>query len=973
MKGINMKSTFYQYSEPPEPPPDSSWPFEEELQKPIHSPIKFDAGKPKQHELDFRQGIRFAPDFPDPQGLLQTAYQDFRAFLKSINLNDTGPCPLIIEHARTSIFEEYRVVVQKDRIAILSADTEGIRRGLIHLEDMILSRGAYCLPIGVTARKPVIRTRISRCFYGPINRPPRCRDELTDDVNYYPDGYLNRLAHNGVNVLWLTITFEDTCPSKIIPEYGRDSARRLDKLRQTVQRCARYGIKIYPFCIEPAAFPANSPILKAHPELKGHTKGEWMSAFCTSSDMGRAYLEEATRTLFSLVPGLGGLIVIPVGERFTHCYSSSLPINCPRCSKKQPWEVLADTLAAMARGMHSVAPDAELVSWPYSQLFCWGKKLMINAAGHMPKNVILQHNFETGGKVKQLGKWRPLWDYWLSWVGPSKIFADCARAARKNKTRVFAKLQVGCSHEVATVPHIPAPGLIHNKYQKMHRLGVSGAMQGWYFGNYPSLMSKAAGMLSFAPFPKTENDFLLSLARRDWGRYAPKMVTAWQHFKKGYSQYPGANFFGYYGPMHDGVVWPLYLVPRHLPLSPTWVLAYPPSGDQIGECVTSVFTYEEMMRLCKAMRDSWLKGVAIVRKLEPVFKTNNDCLQDIYTARALGIQFDSGYNIFLFYYLRDKLAVGADARTGKAILKKMRAIVQAELRNDKELLDLCLKDPRLGFHSEAEGYKYFPEKIKWRIKQLKELLKHEFPLVERQVGRRSNNLFADYTGIGPAGNSYRCRRIENGPVLFNDPLGTSWQKLPLSRCSFWAAPDHADPKIYWGNAKPLCPVARQNTPPSRLSWRAAHDRKAIYLCLYLDNDQNTGTESGSPPNSADDSIVISVEPSRLRSRIMFHASANGIVQALIDDMCAASVRTGWKANMVRKGDNCAVSFIIPFHCLGINPFAGADGKRFRFNAHRWFAANSMYNSWAEIHRALCRLSFGYDHPENYGWLVLEDD
>ena len=50
----------------------------------------------------------------------------------------------------------------------------------------------------------------------------------------------------------------------------------------------------------------------------------------------------------------------------------------------------------------------------------------------------------------------------------------------------------------------------------MHELGVSGAMQSWYFGNYPSLMTKAAGELSFAPFPATEKDFLQRLAAIHW-------------------------------------------------------------------------------------------------------------------------------------------------------------------------------------------------------------------------------------------------------------------------------------------------------------------------------------------------------------------------------------------------------------------------------------------------------------------------
>lgn len=676
-----MRTPPIRYPAPPPQPPEDSWPFERELQRPIHAPVKLSGAGPKPNELDFRNGAHFIAEFPDPRGLLRTACADFNDFLKSIGLKGGGPCRIITAHARTSVFEEYRIAVEKNSIAVLAADTEGIRRGLVYLEDQILARGACALPFGAVKRKPFVRTRLSRCFYGPINRPPKRRDELNDNINYYPEGYLNRLAHNGVNALWLTIKFKDICPSKIIPEYGQNPERRLNKLRAIIRQCARYGIKIYPFCIEPAFFPDNSPVLKAHPELKGHESrisGAKQFAFCTSAALGRAYLEEAARVLFTLAPGLGGLILIPVGERITHCYSVFLPenrqgepINCPRCAKRTPLAVLADTLAALERGMHSVSPGAELIAWPYGQMILWGKKMMVKAAGHAPPNVILQYNFETGGTARQLGKPRPLWDYWLSWTGPSRLFADCARAARKNGTRIFAKLQTSCSHEVATTQYVPAPGLIYRKYKAMRRLGVSGAMQGWFFGNYPCLMTKASEMLAFNPFPKTERDFLLTLARRDWGESASEVARAWDYFRKGYSQYPAEHVFGYYGPMHDGPVWPLYLEPRRLPLAPTWQICYPPSGDQVGECISSFFNYGEILALCKKMREDWRRGMKILKRLEPRFRGNRERrlavrpggslrLPENFRATIAIQSADAGERLALYFKTKDDQFVGKD-------------------------------------------------------------------------------------------------------------------------------------------------------------------------------------------------------------------------------------------------------------------------------------------------------------------------
>ncbi|MBK7711706.1 MAG: hypothetical protein IPJ37_12710 [Bacteroidales bacterium] len=65
------------------------------------------------------------------------------------------------------------------------------------------------------------------------------RDELMDDVNYYPDQYLNRLAHEGVNGLCLTVEFRDLVAASFTPYAGIDSEKLLAKLRQTVESCLR--------------------------------------------------------------------------------------------------------------------------------------------------------------------------------------------------------------------------------------------------------------------------------------------------------------------------------------------------------------------------------------------------------------------------------------------------------------------------------------------------------------------------------------------------------------------------------------------------------------------------------------------------------------------------------------------------------------------------------------------------------------
>jgi len=954
----------------PPQPGEKTWAFVEELRsRPYHQKIVWTRREKRPGEISFPGGLRLDQRFDDPRGLLDTAIADFRRFLRTAGLRSNEGHPLVLCLRGTSLREEYHINISRERCELGANDTEGIRRGLVWIEDEMLGRGGPFLPVGKFTVRPVIRTRLSRCFYGPVNRPPKGRDELADDVDYYPEEYLNRLAHDGVNGLWLTLHFFQTVPSRIIPEYGRSAGPRLEKLRRVVHKCGRYGIKIYPFCIEPAAFtwtyPEVAAAAAAHPDLKGHE-----GAFCTSTEKGQAYLEEAARTLFTEAPGLGGLMVIPVGERFTHCYSGAIPHDgppflntCPRCSKRMPWDVLADALAGLARGMQAVDPGAELIAWPYGQSICWGAENTVRSAGHMPGNVILQHNFETGGRNIQLGKGRPTWDYWLSYVGPSGLFRDCAKAAVRRGTRVSAKLQVSCSHEVATTQVVPVPGILYRKYRRMHHLGVSSAMHSWYFGAYPSLMTRAAGKLSFSPFPAGERDFLLSLARRDWGRHAGDVVKAWQCFRKGYSQYPTAHIFGYFGPAHDGPVWPLYLVPRRRPLAPTWQIGYPPSGDYIAECITNGFTLRETIILCRRMADYWNQGVMVLKRLKPRFKTDPDRLKDVGIAVALGLQFRSARNILEFYSRRESLAEARRPAVRRRILKTMRDLVLAELEVDKELLPLARADSRLGFHSEAEGYKYFPGLISWRMKQLRRLLKEEFPEVERRAGK-DEPLFPDYTGEKPSGPAYACMFLRNSLV---------WDGLPQAECTHWSKQEFNYQR--WKKCSydgyDCLPVPDEEKPDHRLFWQAGYDDKALYISLRCRSGRDETDPSGAFQGNE---LQLFLEPRRTLPRIFFSLTPDGSARCIKDDGYIPRKDNPWSVSSRTDKNGWSVLLKVPFQWLG----SGGNGTRrkpVRFNVVWNGSAEGNQGrtscSWARTEPVKGRLVWGCLNPAaDFGWLVF---
>ncbi len=686
---------------------------------------------------------------------LETAFKSLRRLLAAKGIREEDSAwPITWQVAPSFEAEEFELTVTAAGATLKAADEDGFRRGMYFLEDRLAEVEGPALSAGHWRRRAFVKHRISRCFFGPTYRPPFFIDELSNDIDYYPEEYLDKLAHEGINGLWLTMYFRDL-PSSIFPGRGEKAERRFAKLRLTVERCARYGIRIYVFFCEPKLFGSASyavPEAEAenHPELISSHHGDW-GFFCTSTPAGKQYLRESVAQLFSAVPRLGGMINIMYGEDSGSCVAHLLGRNpicqCPRCQKLEPGQIFRQQAEVMRDALRQANPEAEFLGWFYAPGQRDGGRLsrqLAEVARFWPDDIGMMINFESGGRLRQLGRDRVVFDYSLAYLGPSELFREIAGVVKKPA----AKLQVGCSHENASVPFIPVPSNLYEKYKTMHSLGVYAVMQCWYFGNYPGLMNKAAGRLSFEPFPASEEEFLLELARPDWRRFAPQVVKAWQFFAAGYRNFPGNLSFEWYGPLHHCIAWPLHLFPVDLPISPSWLLKHFPevSGDRIGECLTYHHTLAEGLELCRIMAAEWEQGFLLLEPLKKEFQGNRPRLADIDLAEAILLQMQSARNLLEFYQLREEMLYkGCDN------LAAMRELVQQECRNTERMTELCRQDCRLGYHSEAEGYLFFPAKLEARLELLQELLEQDFPRFQLDAA-----WIGAYTGACPEGPVARC-------------------------------------------------------------------------------------------------------------------------------------------------------------------------------------------------------------------------
>ena len=282
--------------------------------------------------------------------------------------------------------ESYIISVKPDGCTILAEDTEGIRRAIVYLEDEMVSKEGPILPLGDIKRYPVLKKRITRGFFSPTNRPPKFGDELLDDVDYYPDEYLNRLAHNGTNGLWIYTSFAQLTASPRIKEHGKFGEERMEKLKRVVRKCRRYGVKVYVFAIEPLGFTPD--IAPSYPEFLGTHKGDRYVPICLRTEAGREHTVHATEKIFREIPELGGFIDITAGERPTSCASVATFCDCPRCKKYSRGENLAYAVDVLKEGIRRSGAKADFISWTYGHRY-WNDNDIVDYISENYRNKLI--------------------------------------------------------------------------------------------------------------------------------------------------------------------------------------------------------------------------------------------------------------------------------------------------------------------------------------------------------------------------------------------------------------------------------------------------------------------------------------------------------------------------------------------------------------------------------------------------------
>lgn len=564
-------------------------------------------------------------------------------------------------------------------------------------------------------------------------------DELMTAAQVYTDETLGAIESHGFNGVWLRGRLYGIMRSNVLPELNDAAAdRRLDSLRTVIERGQRQGVGVYLFLNEPLALPADHPVWRVHPELRGEPYVEGrdrkrVDAMCLSAPLARRFFSEAIGSVLEALSGLAGVILITTSEHHSHCWSHIFRYSlddgidhggrtkpdCSRCRDREPAEIVLDQLSMWRDAVAAHAPGCRVLAWNWSWSM-WYPEPQAEIVSRIPPGVELMLDWERGGELVRDDETVLIDEYSLSFSGPGHRFTGGLAVAPEG-TPVHARLQLGTTHEIATVPNLPLMLSLHAKLRGMSERGIAGTMACWNFGCSLTLNTFAVRQFLQAPECYQSADvFLDDLAQAYFGvTDSTPVIQAWRDFNDAFTKhYPFSMAFVYWSPINDAPGHPLSLHykaqrlgPSHLPHE---------FGDDAATCLGEQSIEHVVVRM-EALVKAWTRGVQAYEAglaqdpASSIAQQAEHRRQELSCARMIGFQMRSAANFFRFHQRRMELTGAVNEPCTLPPDSQLLHIMRDEIANARAALPVSEADSRLGWHQEGQTAMYSPDLIRAKI------------------------------------------------------------------------------------------------------------------------------------------------------------------------------------------------------------------------------------------------------------------
>lgn len=555
-------------------------------------------------------------------------------------------------------------------------------------------------------------------------------DEPLDAAEVYTGEAFATIRDAGFNAVWLRGRLFELMRGTSLPELESvDASRRTESLQIAMRRARSEGVDVFLYFHEPLALATNHPLWQRRPDLRGRWQDHPLTgevySLCTSHPDTQRFMSEAIDSVLTELPDLAGVILTTATEYPAHCWShyarcslddgnvetANEPLDCDRCAEREPAEIVGELVSLWTASAARVAPSLRVLAWNWSWSI-WYPDPQAEVMQALPDRITLLVDWERGSAIIRGHHTLTLDEYALGFPGPSDRFIATKRAAADRGLEVGAKMQIGTTHELATVPNLPLIDSLWQKLRGLREHGVRDVMACWNFGCSLTLNTEAVRF--FADHTESFDDsweFMRALATHYFGKQvdADSVAEAWRHFSRSFDDYPMTNRFIYWSPLNYAPAFALLPTYRDAPLGWSFV-DHRAFGDRVEDCLPP-FSTEEALSLFGKMHERWSEGLkhyrsALNSMATPGQSQTRHACEELICAQMIGCHLAAMCNVLRFTQWRS-ITMQRRGLTGPCRLpldEQARAVMEDQLTVMGRALDLARQDPRLGFHQEAKAY-----------------------------------------------------------------------------------------------------------------------------------------------------------------------------------------------------------------------------------------------------------------------------
>ena len=576
--------------------------------------------------------------------------------------------------------------------------------------------------------------RSSNSRFGSDQLPAGKNDETLTAINAYTDEELQKIADAGFNAIWIHGILHHLVQVKPFVELGENCAEHIQAMQCLIDRAKKYNISVFLYMQPPRALDDKDEFWQKHPDCRGEAlvfPNITLRCMCTSTAPVQEYLVNAGEALLKSLPELAGIILITASEFGQHCFSHRyhkpltkpwhVEITCPRCHARKRAEVIAELITKIHEGVRKSSATAEVVAWNWSWEHPEDESAIIQA---LPEDVILMADFERGGYKDLLRRKHFFMDeYSIGYAGPSEKFLRLFGETTKRPIRYMAKLQLGTTHELATVVSLPVISSLYKKADFLRKNNLTGFMGCWNFGNaLPNLNVEAFNYFVSSECPADEQKALRTFAKMKFpGCNIDLILAAWEQFERTMYYYPFTILFIYFGVQnytlaYSGIYRPAPLTGKLV--GGSWRMD--DRGDELREAFIHpeqprLFDLDEIIERIGKVAVGWEAGAELFSKAlnNTADKRLLDELGNIRICQAVWRSTENSYRI---YKLRQNWSEDK--------LVEFKRIADDELDVLQKVLPWVERDPRQGFHIEPGGVMFNAEMIRAKQRALAQLLEN---------------------------------------------------------------------------------------------------------------------------------------------------------------------------------------------------------------------------------------------------------